>query len=117
MGERIPAGYRGTVTVRRSIDRLAEPARCPYCGSTFTSRSRRREGYFCHSCWRGFTEAGDLPFDFVADGWTPELAALQAAGEVIAVGLPNEFLGVCVISTTPLLLRRETSYRREVVTR
>lgn len=117
MGGGAPAGYREIVAHRRSIDRLADPARCPHCGSTFTSRSRRGEGFFCHSCWRGFTEAGSLPFDFVADGWTPELAALQAAGEVIAVGLPNEFLGVCVISTTPLLLRREISHRREVVTR
>jgi len=117
MGDGVPAGYREIVTVRRSIDRLAEPVRCPHCGSAFTSRRQRGGGCFCHSCWRGFTEAGDLPFDFVADGWTPELAALQAAGEVIAVRLPNDFVGVSVISTTPLLLRRGTSHRREVVTR
>lgn len=117
MGGGSSRGYREIVTTRRSIDRLADPVRCPHCGSTFTSRSRRGQGYFCHSCWRGFTEAGGLPFDFVADGWTPELAALQAAGEVIAVRLPNSFLGVSVISTAPLLLRREASHRREVVTR
>lgn len=117
MGGAAGPGYRETVTIRRSIDRLVDPVRCPHCGSTFTSRSRRGQGYSCHSCWRSFTEAGGLPFDFVADGWTPELASLQAAGEVIAVRLPNSFLGVSVISTAPLLLRREASHRREVVTR
>ena len=89
MGGGSSRGYREIVTIRRSIDRLADPVRCPHC----------------------------LPFDFVADGWTPDLAALQAAGEVIAVRLPNSFLGVSVISTAPLLLRREASHRREVVTR
>lgn len=109
--------YGEDVTTRHPIDRLADPPRCPHCGSLFTSRSRRRQGYFCHSCWRSFDLASDIPFDFVADGWTPELAALQATGEVIGVGLPNGFVGVCVVSTTPLLPRRETSSRREVVTR
>ncbi|HXF82331.1 MAG TPA: hypothetical protein VNN19_06240 [bacterium] len=103
--------------MRRTIDRLADPPRCPHCGSAFTSRSRRREGYFCHSCWRSFEPPTEVPFDFVADGWTAELAALQAAGEVIGVALPNGFVGVCVISTTPLLMRREIPSRREVVTR
>lgn len=98
----------------RTIDRLADPPRCPHCGSTFTSRSRRAEGWFCHSCWHRFADAPAVPFDFVADGWTPELALLQAAGEVIAIALPKEFLGVCVISATPAGLRRETPDRREV---
>jgi len=105
------------VNVRRSIDRLGDPPRCPFCGSAFTSRSRRVEGYFCHSCWRRFAEAEEVAFDFVADGWTPELSALQAAGEVIVVALPKGFLGVCVLSTAPPLWRRETSRSWEVVTR
>lgn len=82
----------------RIIDRLLDPPRCPHCGSKFTSRSRRVDGYFCHSCWRPFREAPEVPFDFIADGWHPDLAALQAAGEVIAVALAGGFLGVCVIS-------------------
>ncbi len=100
----------------RAIDRLPVPPRCPWCGSRFTSRSRRAEGYFCHSCWRAFLDATPVAFDFIADAWTPELAALQAGGELIAVALLQGFLGVCLISVE-VPLRRETPDRREVVSR
>lgn len=99
-----------------ALDRLPDPPRCPWCGSKFTSRSRRTDGYFCHSCWRSFIDAPLVAFDFVADGWTPDLAALQTGGELIAVALPSGFLGVCLISVE-VPLRRETPDRREVVSR
>lgn len=38
-----------------------------------------------------------MSFDFVADTMSGDLAALQAAGEVIAVRLPAGFYGVCLI--------------------
>jgi len=103
------------MAAHRPIDRLPAPPRCPHCGSRFTSLSRRAEGYFCHSCWRPFQDAPEVSYDFVADGWTRELAALQAAGEVVAVALAYGFLGVHVISTAPLRLRRQVPHRREVV--
>lgn len=101
---------------RRSIDRLAEPVRCPWCGSGFTSRSRGREAWFCHSCWRVFRDVPDLGYDFIADGWSEALALLQASGELITVRLPHGFVGVCMISVEGVP-RRRTQTRREVVSR
>jgi len=101
---------------RRSIDRLPNPPRCPWCGSGFTSRSRGREAWFCHSCWRVFRESADLGYDFIADGWSDGVGALQAGGELIAVRLPHGFVGVCLISLerNP---RRRGAGRHEAVPR
>jgi hypothetical protein len=101
---------------RRSIDRLPEPLRCPWCGSGFTSRSRGREAWFCHSCWRVFREVAEVGYDFVADGWSAALGKLQADGELIAVRLPHGFVGVCMISVEGVPRRRKHT-RREVVSR
>ena len=103
-------------TPRRSIDRLSEPLRCPWCGSGFTSRSRGREAWFCHSCWRVFREQPEVGYDFVADGWSEALGILQASGELITVRLPHGFVGVCMISVDQVP-RRRSSVRREVVSR
>ncbi len=105
------------MVIRPRLDRLPDPPRCPWCGSRFTSRTRRAEGYFCHSCWRQFVESPEVAFDFVADAWSPELAALQATGEIVTVPLPHGFLGVSVISVTAVPPRRKTPERREVVSR
>lgn len=86
------------------VSRRAAPAAhpadlicCPRCGSTHVSHYRGDE-YCCYNCWHRFLWAPQVPFDFVADGWTPELAAAQAAGDVILVRLPKGFYGVCVIT-------------------
>ncbi len=104
------------VTPRRSLDRVPPPLRCPWCGSGFTSRSRGREAWFCHSCWRVFREAAEVSYDFVADGWTDALGALQGSGDIITVRLPYGFIGVCMISVDPVPRRRHST-RREVVSR
>ena len=103
-------------TPRRSIDRLPEPLRCPWCGSGFTSRSRGREAWFCHSCWRVFRELPEVGYDFVANDWSQALGVLQASGELIAVRLPHGFVGVCMISVDQVPRRRGQT-RREVVSR
>src|SRR3972149_10204622 len=103
-------------TPRRSIDRLAEPLGCPWCGSGFTSRSRGREAWFCTSCRRVFREQPEVGYDFVADGWSEALGILQASGELITVRLPHGFVGVCMISVDRFSPRRSL-VRREVVNR
>lgn len=83
----------------RSIDRLPSPPRCPWCGSVYTSVSRSpSRRFYCHACFRAFTETPDAPYDVIADEWTPALAALQAAGELIAVPLGAGFYGICLLA-------------------
>lgn len=84
-----------------TIDRLPTLLRCPWCGSKYTSMARGpQRRYYCHSCFRSFEPAQEVPYDVIADGWTPELGALQAAGEVIIIRLSEGFYGVCLISAT-----------------
>lgn len=80
-----------------AVASLAVPIRCPRCGSTHISQYRGDE-YCCYACWNRFQWVPEVPFDFVADQWSRDLAAAQAAGEVILVRLPKGFYGVCVIA-------------------
>ncbi|MDR7402236.1 MAG: hypothetical protein QN155_08420 [Armatimonadota bacterium] len=102
------------VFFRPSIHRLPDLPRCPWCGSRYTSRARQPRIYYCHSCFRAFEEIPEVPYDFVADEWSPALGALQREGELILVLLGAGFYGVCLISVESplqalLRLRRRQS--------
>jgi hypothetical protein len=71
--------------------------RCSSCGSDATAQYGASGRHYCYRCSRFFQDAPGVAFDLVADGWTPGLGALQAAGEVIAVPLRGGFYGVCVL--------------------
>jgi hypothetical protein len=71
--------------------------RCSSCGSDETAQYPASARHYCFRCSRFFHDASEVPFDVVADGWTPALGALQAAGEIIAVRLPGGFYGLCVL--------------------
>lgn len=72
-----------------------------------------RRRYYCHSCFRSFEPAQEVPYDVIADEWTPALAALQAAGELIAVRLGAGFYGICLIGeVSELETARKVSVRR-----
>lgn len=58
----------------------------------------------------------EVPYDFVADGWSEALGKLQAEGELITIRLPHGFVGVCMISVEGVPRRRRHT-RREVVSR
>ncbi len=80
------------------IDRLPNPVRCPWCGSKYTSMARGpQRRYYCHSCFRSFETPAEVAYDVIAEEWTPALAALQAAGELIAVRLGAGFYGICLL--------------------
>jgi hypothetical protein len=70
---------------------------CPWCGSGDAVPRASSGTYYCPRCTRLFRDAPEVPFDVVADEWTPALSALQAAGDVIAVRLPGGFYGVCLL--------------------
>ncbi len=53
---------------------------------------------YCYSCFRAFDGTPEVPFDAVAAAWTSALAALQEAGELIAVRLGEGFYGICLIA-------------------
>lgn len=53
--------------------------------------------YYCRRCGQLFRDAPEVPFDVVADRWTTDLGALQAAGEIVMVRLPGGFYGVCLL--------------------
>lgn len=98
-----------TLFSRQPVRRPQTPPRCPWCGSALTARSRNPGTYYCHRCLRAFGDAPEVPFDFIFDQWAPELAALQATGDLIAVRLPEGFYGICILAEEDLL----TSLRRE----
>lgn len=72
--------------------------RCPRCGSGDTVRYGASGRHYCFRCRRLFYDVPEAPFDVVADEWTPALAALQSAGEIIMVRLPGGFYGVCLLA-------------------
>ncbi len=53
---------------------------------------------YCYSCFRTFDNVPEVPFDAIADAWIPALAALQEAGDLIAVRLGEGFYGICLIA-------------------
>jgi hypothetical protein len=71
--------------------------RCSWCGSDDTTLRGSSGTHYCRRCSRLFLDAREIAFDVIADQWTPALSALQAAGEIIAVGLPGGFYGVCLL--------------------
>ncbi|GEM_PF-1521702 len=72
--------------------------RCSWCGSGDTIPHGSTSLHYCLRCHRFFRAVPEIPFDAVADEWTAALGALQAAGEIIAVPLPEGFYGICVVS-------------------
>ena len=79
------------------LDGPPRSPRCSWCGSSATLRYAAGNHY-CRRCRRLFQDAPEIPFDVVADRWTPGLEALQTAGDVITVRLPGGFHGVCVLT-------------------
>ncbi len=89
-----------------ATDRLSTVVRCPWCGSRYTSMARGPERCrYCHSCFRSFAVATEDGYDVIADAWSPAIAALQAAGELIAVHLGAGFYGICLLSGISALER------------
>lgn len=82
---------------RTTLIRQPGTLKCPRCGSDATAWYRASGRHYCFRCSRFFQDAAEVLFDVVADGWTPALGALQAAGEIVSVRLPSGFYGVCVL--------------------
>jgi ribosomal protein L37AE/L43A len=83
---------------RGDIRHPSSHLRCEWCGSNDTMPRGSSGTHYCRRCARLFRDAPEVPFDVVADQWTPALSALQAAGEIIAVHLPGGFYGICVLA-------------------
>lgn len=82
---------------RAPVGRPPGHLRCSRCGSDDTTPYGVSGRHYCFRCARLFQDAPAVPFDVVADQWTPGLRALQEAGEIVAVRLPGGFYGVYLL--------------------
>jgi len=78
---------------------------CPTCGRRLTYKVKGTDLYYCCVCRSTFEDAPQVPYDLVLDAWDPALGVLQQTGDIIAVRLPEGFIGVCILS--PLVVPRE----------
>jgi hypothetical protein len=83
--------------------------RCSWCGSDDTVPRGSSGTYYCPRCSRLFRDASEVPFDVIANQWTPALGVLQAAGDIVAVRLPCGFYGVCLLPEVIECVAGETS--------